>query len=118
MRSVRLKKQYGDVTLNNVFELVKNESPTSLALNINAFISDARETVCVALGDGMNDSLAQTLSSVKSRVYTLVPQIDESKYAKLRGKAIVREVPKIKGNYCLIDDKVFKQSLKLTTEEL
>ena len=106
MRSVRLKKQYGDVTLNNVFELVKSETAASLTLNINSFISDARETVCVALENGMNDSLAQTLSSVKSRVYVLVPNIDESKYSRLRGKAIVREVPNIKGNYCLIDDKV------------
>jgi hypothetical protein len=106
MRSIRLKKQYNDVNLSNIFELVKNDVAATLNLNIHAFVSDARETVCVALGDGMNDSLAQTLSSVKSRVYTLVPHIDESKYVKLRGKAIVREVPNIKGNYCLIDDKV------------
>ena len=106
MRSIRLKKQYNDVNLSNIFELVKNDVAATLNLNIHAFVSDARETVCIALGDGMNDSLAQTLSSVKSRVYTLVPHIDESKYAKLRGKAIVREVPNIKGNYCLIDDKV------------
>ena len=106
MRSIRLKKQYNDVNLSNIFELVKNDVAATLNLNIHAFVSDARETLCVALGNGMNDSLAQTLSSVKSRVYTLVPHIDESKYAKLRSKAIVREVPEIKGNYCLIDDKV------------
>ena len=106
-RSVKLKKLYGDINLHNIFELVKSESSTPSKLNIDAFVSSARETICIVLESGMNDDLAKKLSGIKeARIYALVPHIDESKYAKLRGKAIVREVPNIKGNYCLIDDKV------------
>lgn len=106
-RSVKLKKLYGDINLHNIFELVKSESSTPSKLNIDAFVSSARETICIVLESGMNDDLAKKLSGIKeARIYALVPHIDESKYAKLRGKAIVREVPNIKGNYCLIDNKV------------
>ena len=105
-RSITLKKQYGDDNLHNVFELVKTKSG-STKFNIEEFLSKAKETVCIVLESGMNDELAKKLSAIKeARIYVLVPRIDENKYAKLRGKAIVREVPNIKGNYCVIDDKV------------
>ena len=105
-RIITLKKQYGDDNLHNVFELVTTK-PVSTKFNIEESLSKAKETVCIVLESGMNDDLAKKLSGIKeARIYVLVPYIDESKYAKLRGKAIVREVPNIKGNYCLIDNKV------------
>ena len=104
-RSITLKKQYGDDNLHNVFEPVKAKS-VSTKFNIEEFLSKAKETVCIVLESGMNDELAKRLSAIKeARIYVLVPGIDDSKYAKLSGKAIVREVPNIKGNYCVIDDE-------------
>ena len=64
-RSVKLKKLYGDINLHNIFELVKSESATPSKLNIDAFVSIARETICIVLESGMNDDLAKKLSGIK-----------------------------------------------------
>ena len=111
-RSVKLKKQYGNDSLYNVFQLEKRVP----AVSLESVDFSGKETVCIVLEDGMNDDLAKKLSATKeARVYVLVPHIDESKYSKLRGKAIVREVPNIKGNYCIIDSEallLFDKSMK------
>ncbi len=106
MRSIILRKNYSDEIINNIFVPVKSKSGVSLKLDIDGYISSATKTVCLVLESGMHDSLAKTLSNIKARVYALVPKIDENKYIKLKGKAIIREVPRIRGNYCIIDNKV------------
>ena len=106
MKSIKLKKHYGDVALNNVLVPETTEDGASLKLDFAVQLSTATKTLCLVMDGGVSDEIAKALDRVRGsvRIYALVPKIDEQRLARLKGKAIIREVPGIKGNYCIIDD--------------
>jgi hypothetical protein len=106
MRTITYKKSFLDDTLKRVF--VKNaesNDDNNITASMANDIEQATKSICVVFDHFLNDRFLQLLLGSTVPKYLIVPQIDEEKYARLSGQAVVHEVPNIKGNYCLIDDK-------------
>ena len=106
MRTITYKKSFLDDTLKRVF--VKNaesNDDNNITASMANDIEQATKSICVVFDHFLNYRFLQLLLGSTVPKYLIVPQIDEGKYARLSGQAVVHEVPNIKGNYCLIDDK-------------
>ena len=107
MRRITYKKSFRDKMLERVF--VQNDS-ASVENNIATALSDdmkrAQKSICVVFDRFFNDRFLPLFLDSNAPKYAIVPEISEGKYQRLIGKAVIHEVPDIKGNYCLIDDEI------------
>ncbi len=106
MKSIKLIRSCGHVDIQNVFVPQESRGAKSDGLDFDAGVQSAKHTVCLVLEDGIGDNVARALAGVKKevRIYILVRKIDTAKLSKLGGRAIVREVPHVRGSYCIVDD--------------
>lgn len=107
MRRITYKKSFRDKMLERVFV---QKASASIANNIETDLSNdmkrAQKSICVVFDRFFNDRFLPLFLDSDAPKYVIVPEISEEKYQRLIGKAVIHEVPDIKGNYCLIDDEI------------
>lgn len=101
----KIIKDYSTVQERNLFIENKVIGLSQIKAIVLAAVSNANVKVCAVLELGITDLLMQILlSNAIARKYIVVPQIKEDKYKQIAGKAIIREVPTVKGNYLIVDE--------------
>lgn len=104
MAKLTVVRDYSADLERDIFVSTGNTEKSSIETALKSSIKSAREKICAVFEHGLNDDMALVLAGATARKYIIVPEILETKYNSISGKAIVREVPEIKGNYIIIDD--------------
>lgn len=99
-----ITKDFGDNCLSSVFVMEENNAETeNVAEQMQDAINKAKK-ICLVCENAFSRKLVESLADAaknETRIYVLVPQIDESRFILLKDKAIVRAVPGIQGNFLL-----------------